>query len=174
MSCTYHKEAGGLWFRQSLVLRTHLMRSFFDRRFYRVKINGHKSEWKTMTRGCPQGTAFGPLLWNMFQMTCSMTTVPTLTMYADDHQLYADGETRGTVESGLKTQGHFASSWYKNNSLLSNPEKFQSLTVNPRNIEAENTTIELWTLTESWHQKNRANKFTRSLHWRESQLCGSF
>ena len=38
-----------------------LMRSFFDRRFNRVKINGHTSQWKTMAR--PQGTAFGQLLW---------------------------------------------------------------------------------------------------------------
>ena len=52
--------------------------------------------------------------------------------------MYAAGETHGTVESGLKTQGHLASSWYKNNFLLANPEKFQSLTVNPRNIDAEN------------------------------------
>ena len=44
-----------------------LTRSFFNKIFNRVKINGHTSEWKTMTRGCPQGTAFGPLLWNMFQ-----------------------------------------------------------------------------------------------------------
>ena len=41
-----------------------------------------------MTLGCPQGTAFGPLLYN------------------DNHRLYAAGETRGTVESRLKTQGH--------------------------------------------------------------------
>ena len=39
-----------------------LMRSFFDRIFNRVKINGHTSQRKTMARGCPQGTAFGPLL----------------------------------------------------------------------------------------------------------------
>ena len=64
--------------------------------------------------------------------------VPTLTMYADDYQLYAAGETHGTVESRLKTQGHLASSWYKNNFLLANLERFQSLTVNPRNIDAEN------------------------------------
>ena len=44
-----------------------LMRSFFDGRLNRVKINGHTSEWKTMTRGCPQSTAFGLLLWNIFQ-----------------------------------------------------------------------------------------------------------
>ena len=71
-------------------------------------------------------------------MTWCITTVPTLTMYTDDHQLFAAGETHRAVESGLKTQGHLASSWYKSNSLLANPEKFKSLTVNPRNIKAEN------------------------------------
>ena len=30
------------------------------------------------------------------------------------------------VESRLKTHGHLASYWYKNNFLLANPEKFQS------------------------------------------------
>ena len=59
-------------------------------------------------------------------------------MYADDHYLYAAVGTHGTVELRLKTQGHLASSWYKNNFLLANPETLQSLTVNPRNIDAEN------------------------------------
>ena len=115
------------------------MRSFFDRRLNKVKINGHTSEWKTMTRDCPQGTAFGPLLWNMFQKDMAYHfTVPTLTIYADDHKLYAAGETHGTVDSRLKTQGHLASFWYKNNFLLANPVYFQSLTVNPRNIDVGN------------------------------------
>ena len=43
-------------------LTSPLMRSFFD-----GEINGHTSEWKTMTSGCPQDTAFAPLLWKMFQ-----------------------------------------------------------------------------------------------------------
>ena len=102
-----------------------LMRSFFDRRLNRVKINGHTSQRKTMARGFPQGTAFGPLLWNMLQNDIAYhVNVPTLTMYADDHQLYAAGETYGTVESRLKTQGHLGSSGYKNNFLLANSEKF--------------------------------------------------
>ena len=118
--CTYHKEAGSLWVQQ---FSLDLMRSFFDRKLKGAKINGHSSEWKTMTRGCPQSTALGPLLCNMFQND--------MAMYPDDHQLYAAGKTHGTVESVLKTQGHLASSWYKNNFLLANPEKFQSLTLNP-------------------------------------------
>ena len=75
----------------------------------------------------PQGTAFGPLSWIMSQNDMAYHVyVPTLTMSADDHQLYAACKTHGTVESRLKTQGHLASSRYKNNFLLTNPEKFQS------------------------------------------------
>ena len=59
-------------------------------------------------------------------------------MYAEDHQLYAPGETHGTVESRLKTQGTKRRLGFKNNFLLANPEKLQSLTVNPRNIDAQN------------------------------------
>jgi len=44
-----------------------LIRSFFDRTLNRVKINGHMSQWRIMERGCPQGSSFGPLLWNTFQ-----------------------------------------------------------------------------------------------------------
>ena len=25
------------------------------------------SQWKNTIRGCPQGSTFGPLLWNLFQ-----------------------------------------------------------------------------------------------------------
>ena len=39
--------------------------------------------------------------------------VPTLTMCADDHQLFAAGETHETVESRLKTQGHTSKSEFK-------------------------------------------------------------
>ena len=72
-----------------------------------------------MTRGCPQGTAFGPLSWIMSQNDMAYhVNVPTLTMSADDHQLFAACKTHGTVESRLKIQGHLASSRYKINFLL--------------------------------------------------------
>ena len=44
-----------------------LIRSIFDSRLNRVKINGHMSESRIMERGCPQGSSFGPLLSNTFQ-----------------------------------------------------------------------------------------------------------
>ena len=62
-----------------------------------------------------------------------------LTMYADDHQLYATGKTHEAVDSDLISQGWQALAWYKNNFLLANPEKFQSLSINPRNIDVANS-----------------------------------
>lgn len=68
-----------------------LMRSYFSNRQNRVKLNG-VIIWKDAVRGCPQGSSFGPLLWNIFQndMTSIMNNA-SLSMYADDHQLYVKG-----------------------------------------------------------------------------------
>lgn len=64
-----------------------LIRSFFDSRLNRVKINGHMSERRIMERGCPQGSSFGPLLWNMFQNDMAFHIPDSnLTLYSDDHQ----------------------------------------------------------------------------------------
>ena len=43
-----------------------LMRSYFTERQNRVKLNGVTGTWKDSPRGCPQGSFFGPLLWNIY------------------------------------------------------------------------------------------------------------
>ena len=105
----------------------HLIRSFFKDRLNRVKLNDVTSEWKSMERGCPQGSSFGPLLWNIFQNDMAFhVTKSNLTMYADDHQLYTTGKDHNTVGDILQTEAQKALDWYKNNHLLANPEKYQS------------------------------------------------
>ena len=45
-----------------------LLRSYFSERANSVRIGTKTTiEWKEMFRGCPQGSNFGPLLWNVFQ-----------------------------------------------------------------------------------------------------------
>ena len=76
-----------------------------------------------MERGCPQGSSFGPLLWNIYQndMSAHVKGV-NLTMYDDDHQMYVKGREHETVRCRMKTQGQQALSWYSNNFLLANPD----------------------------------------------------
>ena len=58
-------------------------------------------------------------------------------MYADDHQMYVKGRENETVRCRMKTQGQQALSWYSNNFLLANPDKFQSLNINPRKLDMD-------------------------------------
>ena len=44
-----------------------LLRSYFEQRQGRVKLGTVTSEWQKIKKGCPQGSCFGPLLWNIFQ-----------------------------------------------------------------------------------------------------------
>ena len=66
-----------------------------------------------------------------------------LTMYADDHQMYVKGWEHETVRRRMKTQGQQALSWYSNNFLLANPDKFQSLNINPRKLDKDKSDITL-------------------------------
>ena len=100
------------------------MRSFFENRKKRVKIRTAKSEWKHMKRGCPQGSSFGPVIWNLFQND----------MYANDHQMYKAGPNLAMVKDSLEEQGKQAMSWYEENYLQANPDKFQTLTIDARNM----------------------------------------
>ena len=88
-----------------------------------------ESNWYQMSRGCPQGSSFNPLLWNLFQndLPCSITTAK-LSMYVDDHQLHTFSGTNFTVvREALEQEGQLAASWYRDNFLLANPDKFQAM-----------------------------------------------
>ena len=49
-----------------------LIRAFLNDRYSRVKLGTIRSELSKMPRGCPQGSSFGPLLWNLFQNDMTM------------------------------------------------------------------------------------------------------
>ena len=42
-----------------------------------------------VSRGCPQGSAFGPFLWNVYQNDLTYDIDVNLNMYADYYQFYA-------------------------------------------------------------------------------------
>ena len=59
-------------------------------------------------------------------------------MYVDDHQLYTFSGTNFTaVREALEEESQLAASWYRDNFLLANPDKFQAMILYPRNIDME-------------------------------------
>ena len=81
-------------------------------------------------RGCPQGSALGPLLWNIFH----------LRIYADDHQIYETVGALETVNKNLITNANKASEWYAGNLLKGNLSKYQTVTLN-HNSTASDTPL---------------------------------
>ena len=61
-----------------------LLNSYLRDRKYRVKIGSHTSSSRMISRGCPQGSALGPLMWNILQNDLSLFVKWSLSMYIDD------------------------------------------------------------------------------------------
>ena len=112
-----------------------LMRSYFKDRLNRVKVGKATSDWNLMKRGCPQGSSFGQTLWNLYQNDLSyhITEIANLNMYADDHQMYIVGSDMSITCTNMEKEGNFALKWYKDNYLLSNPEKLNAIGIKQRN-----------------------------------------
>ena len=94
-----------------------LLESYLCDRNYRVKIGDLVSSSRSVNRGCPQGSALGPLLWNIFQNDLSYCVTTNLSMYADDHQIYHTGQDQSSVMLMLKESAQQATNWYNSNLL---------------------------------------------------------
>ena len=120
------------------------MRSYFNDRYNRVKLGSVVSDWQKVQRGCPQGSAFGPLIWNIYQndLTYSVNSDLKLNMYADDHQFYTIGDTPIDVNDKMVDSADSASRWYKANFLKRNLDKYQTMMLGNKNVTMNNIIID--------------------------------
>ena len=87
----------------------NLIRSYLSNRQNRIRLGSLTSSWQVVNRGCPQGSALGPLLWNIFQNDLAYEINLNLSMYADDHQIYETGKDLANVKSSLSRNAEKAS-----------------------------------------------------------------
>ena len=66
----------------------HWVRSFLTGRRQRVLFRGGVSPWVGVTSGVPQGSVFGPLLFNLFVNDISYSISSNCVLFADDVLLY--------------------------------------------------------------------------------------
>ena len=80
--------------------------SYLSNRRNRVKLNSVVSGWRDVSRGCPQGSLFGLLLWNIFQNDMKYQIGDnSMSMYVDDYQLYATADSIALLEQSLDNEG---------------------------------------------------------------------
>ncbi len=125
--------------------------SYLSGRYQRVRISDKRSEWHPLTKGVPQGSCLGPLLFNIFMNdlfyfieTCKLIN------YADDNFLSESATSIEVLMECLKIDSQNALHWFRINFMEANPSKLQfmllkSITSNvplPDFIEIESQQIE--------------------------------
>ena len=108
----------------------NLIGSYLSNRKQRVKIGNARSKWISLSKGVPQGSILGPLLFNIFinDMYMFMDEC-TLYNYADDNSLSCTAPTIDAVISNLQLDGNRAIEWFNENGMQANPEKFQFMMI---------------------------------------------
>ena len=121
----------------------NLLRSYLSNRQNRIRLGSLASSWQVVNRGCPQGSALGPLLWNIFQNDLAYEINLNLSMYPDDHQIYEAGKDLANVKSSLSRNAEKASNWYEDNMLKGNYIKYRTMTMqNKREITTPTMSIQ--------------------------------
>ena len=102
-----------------------------------MKLGATKSEWTRTERGCLQGSALGPLLWNIFQNDLTYVINSHLSIYADDHQMYETAGDPETANNNLIRNANKACEWYASNLLKGNLSKYQTMTLKPKSTASD-------------------------------------
>ena len=118
--------------------------NYLCNRRQRTKVMGKCSEWVTINRGVPQGSVLWPLLFNKDLYYTDIDSM--ICNYADDNHLVNERNCIDTLKVSLEKCAHRAISWFDNNYIGANPDKFQCISLDrfgrpPISISVERNTI---------------------------------
>ena len=104
-------------------------KSYLSNRTQKTKFSTITSEIETVTSGVPQGSILGPVLFIIFtnDLITAFNQQTYVVSYADDTQLIETGKSVEEVKAKLERTIDIAQNWYKNNSLMSNPAKTETI-----------------------------------------------
>ena len=105
-----------------------LIHNYLTGRSQRVKIGSVTGDWMALTKGTPQGSKLGPILFNLF-INDLLHYLPedSVANFADDNTLYATSSSSQGLTDTLNSLVNKAQLWFTENGMQSNPTKFQSI-----------------------------------------------
>ena len=121
-----------------------LVHSYLSNRKQKTKISESYSSSEEILFGVPQGSIFGPLLFNIF--ICDLFIVIdyiNIANYADDNTPFVSGDTPLNVITSLENATEKLFEWFTNNLMKANHDKFHLLmsTFTPISITVKDYTI---------------------------------
>ena len=122
-----------------------LLANYLKNRTQCVRFSDIRSCTEKLTSGVPQGSVLGPQLFNIFINDLFYNIKKAkLSAYADDKQLYCCNANARIVQRILNSELAVVSSWIKDNGLLLNAKKCESLVFrksNPQRNQAKEDKI---------------------------------
>ena len=116
-----------------------LVASYLTSREQRVKLGHNRSDRLSLRKGAPQGSVFGPHLYNIFTNDLLVSTSPETDKYnyADDNTVAAQGKEFNTVKVTLEKALSKITTWFIDNYMKANPSKYQAIVFERRNEISE-------------------------------------
>lgn len=114
---------------------TRLISTYLTNRYQYVQSGNNKSKFLPVTRGVPQGSIIGPLLFSLYADDLpSQLTHCKVRMYADDVQIYISCDTSEIEQCvlTLNTELKHIYEWATANGLSINPKKSKYLVIQKR------------------------------------------
>ena len=109
-----------------------LLVDYLSHRLQCVKIGTARSSWAEQSKGVPQGSILGPLLFNIFVNDLFLFIEKcTLYNYADDNSMSHSSLTLQGVLSSLLSDCKIAVEWFDDNGMKAKPAKSQFMVLSP-------------------------------------------
>ena len=103
-----------------------LIANCLSNRYQRVKIGSTFSSYLEILRGVPQGSILGPILFNLFINDLMFFIQETeVCNFADDTTIYSCSSNYEEATQKLSADTHLVLNWFRINSMVANPSKFQ-------------------------------------------------
>ena len=143
-----------------------------------AQINNKQSEFDTIISGVPQGSIFGPILFNIF-FNDFFFFIPKASVhnFAHGNTLRSFAKTLRGLVTILQSECETAINWLHNKKMIVNPDKFQVIFLdkrrsNNRNIEVEignektSSTLSVKLLGVHIDDKLNFNEYINKICWK--------
>ena len=146
-----------------------LVRDYLLKRKQRSKVIRTCSSWVGIVFAVPQGSIFGPLLFNIFlaDLFFILNDVDNAS-YADDNTPYVIAGDINSVIASLENASKVLFEWFENNLLKSNVAKCHLLV---SSSDAVNLRVREYEIKNSEYEKFLGVKFDSKLKFEKRDIC---